>query len=122
MTQATLLLFASSALLPFCISHLLQSSHDDDEECGADDWLALSSGHWMPRIGLGTAGLTEPTLLARVVSDALAAGYRMIDTADLYENHRQIATALNATLPRFGLERNQSQNSCHLLLVLSMSI
>ena len=121
MTQATLLLFASSALLPFCISHLLPTSHDE-EECGADDWLALSSGHWMPRIGLGTAGLTEPTQVARVVSDALAAGYRMIDTADLYENHRQIATALNATLPRFGLERNQSQNSCHLLLVLSMSI
>ena len=119
MTEATFLLLTSAALLPICVPHLLAASHDEDE-CGADDWLRLSSGHWMPRIGLGTAGLTEPTLVARVVSDALAAGYRMIDTADLYENHRQIATALNATLPRFGLKRNQSQNSCHLLLVLSM--
>merc|ERR1719391_1249750 len=104
MTKATLLLLTTWALLPFCIPHLLPPSHEEDE-CGADDWLQLSSGHWMPRIGLGTAGLTEPTLVASVVSDALAVGYRLIDTADLYENHQQIASALNLTLPSLGLKR-----------------
>ena len=59
----------------------------------------------MPKLGLGTAGLTDPDVVSRVVSDALTAGYRMIDTADLYENHRQIATALNVSLPSLGLER-----------------
>ena len=105
MTKATLLLLTSATFLPYCLAELLPSSHDENE-CGSDDWLRLSSGHWMPRIGLGTAGLTEPTLVANVVSDALDVGYRMIDTADLYENHRQIASALNVTLPRLGLERN----------------
>ena len=107
MMEATLLLLTSVALLPFCMTQMLPASHED--ECGADDWLRLSSGHWMPRVGLGTAGLTEPTLVARVVADALDVGYRLIDTADLYENHRQIASALNLTLPRLGLERNPSQ-------------
>ena len=107
MTEATLLLLTSGSLfLPFCLAQILPPSHED--ECGADDWLRLSSGHWMPRIGLGTAGLTEPDLVARVVADALDVGYRLIDTADLYENHRQIASALNLTLPRLGLHRNQS--------------
>ena len=46
-----------------------------------------------------------PDVVSRVVSNALTAGYRMIDTADLYENHRQIATALNVSLPSLGLER-----------------
>ena len=110
MTKASLLLITSATFLPYCLAQLdwtvmLPSSHEE-EECGSDDWLRLSSGHWMPRIGLGTAGLTEPTLVANVVSDALDVGYRMIDTADLYENHRQIASALNVTLPRLGLERN----------------
>ena len=105
--EATLLLLTSVTLLPFCMTQMLPASHED--ECGADDWLRLSSGHWMPRVGLGTAGLTEPSLVTRVVADALDVGYRLIDTADLYENHRQIASALNLTLPRLGLERNPSQ-------------
>ena len=80
MTEATLLLLTSGSLfLPFCLAQILPPSHED--ECGADDWLRLSSGHWMPRIGLGTAGLTEPDLVARVVADALDVGYRLIDTA-----------------------------------------
>ena len=103
MTETDLLLLASAVILPICIANLLPSP----DECAADDWLRLSSGRWMPRIGLGTAGLTEPALVERAVSDALDVGYRMIDTADLYENHRQIANALNLTLPRLGLERNQ---------------
>ena len=103
MAETDLLLLTSAVILPICIANLLPSP----DECAADDWLRLSSGRWMPRIGLGTAGLTEPALVERVVSDALDVGYRMIDTADLYENHRQIANALNLTLPRLGLERNQ---------------
>ena len=114
MTETDLLLLTSVVILPICIANLLPSP----DECAADDWLRLSSGRWMPRIGLGTAGLTEPVLVERVVADALDVGYRMIDTADLYENHRQIASALNLTLPRLGLERNQSQT--HLIMPSSL--
>ena len=53
----------------------------------------------------GRDGRDKFEVRSRVVSDALTAGYRMIDTADLYENHRQIATALNISLPSLGLER-----------------
>ena len=103
MTPASLLPLACATLLSTC--QLLLSPDVEDEECGANDWLQLSSGHWMPKLGLGTAGLTDPDVVSRVVSDALTAGYRMIDTADLYENHRQIATALNISLPSLGLGR-----------------
>ena len=53
----------------------------------------------------GRDGSDKFEVWSRVVSDALTAGYRMIDTADLYENHRQIATALNISLPSLGLGR-----------------
>ena len=69
MTPASLLPLACATLLS--TSQLILSPGVEDEECGANDWLQLSSGHWMPKLGLGTAGLTEPNVVARVVSDRL---------------------------------------------------
>ena len=67
--------------------------------------LRLNNGKMMPVVGLGTAGLTDQPTVSRAVSSALAAGYRMIDTADLYNNHQQIARALNDSLCSLGLKR-----------------
>ena len=73
-------------------------------ECSAGQ-LRLSNGVKMPAVGLGTAGLTAPATLNTSLAAALAAGYRMFDTADLYSNHHQLATGLAGLLPSFGLTR-----------------
>ena len=67
--------------------------------------MVLNNGEKMPLIGLGTAGYTDQQLLTTALSSALSAGYRMIDTADLYSNHQQIAAALEVILPTQGLSR-----------------
>ena len=66
MTPASLLPLACATLLS--TSQLLLSPDVEDEECGANDWLQLSSGHWMPKLGLGTAGLTDPDVVSRADS------------------------------------------------------
>ena len=60
MTPASLLPLACACASLLSTSQLLLSPDVEDEECGANDWLRLSSGHWMPKLGLGTAGLTDP--------------------------------------------------------------
>ena len=45
-------------------------------------------------------------MVTSAIDTALEAGYRMIDTADLYNNHRQLAEALNTKLlDKHGLKR-----------------
>ncbi|TNV76708.1 hypothetical protein FGO68_gene6488 [Halteria grandinella] len=51
----------------------------------------LSSGHSMPMIGLGTDGITDPTIIARAVTDL---GYRLLDTASRYKNEHVVGQAI----------------------------
>jgi diketogulonate reductase-like aldo/keto reductase len=77
----------------------------EEPACLSEPGFLLSSGRRLPRLGLGTAGLTRPIPMAQLVGTALHAGYRLIDTADLYYNHRALANALATTLPSLGLTR-----------------
>ena len=43
--------------------------------------------------------------VTKLVHAALSAGFRMLDTADLYYNHRALAAALAISLPALGLTR-----------------
>ena len=65
MTPASLLPLACACATLLSTSQLLLSPDVEDEECGANHWLHLSSGHWMPKLGLGTAGLTDPDVVSR---------------------------------------------------------
>jgi 2,5-diketo-D-gluconate reductase B len=56
----------------------------------------------IPAIGLGTWELRGRTC-ARVVEQALKLGYRHIDTAQIYENEREVGEALRAS----GVRRNE---------------
>lgn len=56
----------------------------------------LKNGNEIPALGLGTSGL-KGEKCTEVVKKALDLGYRHIDTADMYGNHRAIAKALNET-------------------------
>lgn len=55
----------------------------------------------IPSLGFGTWNLGGEVCY-KAVSSALEIGYRHIDTADRYENHREVGKAIN----NFGIKRN----------------
>jgi 2,5-diketo-D-gluconate reductase A len=57
------------------------------------DAAPLPSGRGMPLLGFGTWQLSGDTAV-RATVEALAAGYRHLDTATLYENETQVGVAL----------------------------
>ena len=108
---------------------LSEEGQCEDSWCG-EDRVVLNNGEAMPRVGLGTAGLTHQDTLHTAVEAAVASGYRMFgqwppgvmlchvmlcvmllqcdndpDTADLYSNHAQLAAALARALQRHSLAR-----------------
>ena len=58
--------------------------------------LTLVSGTRIPRIGLGTWPMDDVTA-ERVVPAAVESGYRLIDTAENYENERGVGRGLRAS-------------------------
>jgi len=60
-----------------------------------------ANGAKIPSIGLGTWELRGRTC-ARIVEQALKLGYRHIDTAQVYENEREVGDGLRAS----GLKRD----------------
>ena len=64
--------------------------------------IALNDGVRVPQLGFGTWRV-ELEDTARVVGDALAAGYRHIDTAQMYHNERGVGDAFRAS----GLQREE---------------
>ena len=59
----------------------------------------------MPRIGLGTWEVRGEKTIHDVVDAALGAGYRFIDTAQVYGNEKSIGIALKELLPKYNLTR-----------------
>ena len=58
--------------------------------------VALKRGPRMPRIGLGTWPMDDAEAEA-VIADAIAGGYRLIDTAENYENERGVGLGVKAS-------------------------
>lgn len=59
----------------------------------------------MPEIGYGTWKVIGDEPIYKVLEAALDSGYRLIDTAVVYSNHRSIAKALKTLLPERKLLR-----------------
>ena len=64
--------------------------------------LKLNDGHSIPQLGLGVWQV-EPRITARVVRDGIAAGYRLIDTAEGYNNEAGVGEAIRTA----GVPRNE---------------
>lgn len=63
--------------------------------------IQLNSGATMPRAGFGTFRLVDFETCRRAVLQALDAGYRLIDTAQVYRNEAAVGAALKeTTVPR----------------------
>jgi 2,5-diketo-D-gluconate reductase A len=56
-------------------------------------WVTLNNGVRMPRIGLGTMTLRDE-LGARCVADGISLGYRLIDTAMIYDNETPVGEGI----------------------------
>ena len=62
--------------------------------------LTLNDGHEIPQLGFGVFKV-DPAETERVVTDALEAGYRHIDTAAVYGNEHGVGAAIAASgIPR----------------------
>lgn len=59
----------------------------------------------MPMIGLGTWQVDGEKTVFDVLDAALDAGYRFIDTAQVYANEEEIGKALKTLLPKYNLKR-----------------
>lgn len=64
--------------------------------------INLNNGVEMPRIGYGVYQVA-PAECERCVTDALSAGYRMIDTAQAYRNEEGVGAAV----AKSGIERHE---------------
>ncbi|CAI5451268.1 unnamed protein product [Caenorhabditis angaria] len=59
----------------------------------------------IPQFGFGTYKITEASEVLSVLDDALKAGYRLFDTAKVYNNEKEIGSALKILLPKHNLTR-----------------
>jgi 2,5-diketo-D-gluconate reductase A len=64
--------------------------------------ILLSSGNTIPQFGFGVF-LVKPAQTEEAVMTALEAGYRHIDTAEMYGNEREVGAAIEAS----GLSREE---------------
>lgn len=65
--------------------------------------IKLSNGVEMPVIGFGTYQIEDLAQCERCVLDAIAAGYRMIDTAQAYRNEEAVGQAIR----KCGVDRKE---------------
>ena len=65
-------------------------------------WVILNNGVRMPRLGLGTMTL-RGSLGAKCVADAIALGYRLIDTATIYDNEASVGEGIRQS----GIRREE---------------
>jgi 2,5-diketo-D-gluconate reductase A len=65
--------------------------------------VVLNNNIEMPIIGFGVFQMTDPAECERSVADALATGYRLIDTAASYENEQSVGKAIKKS----GVPRDQ---------------
>ena len=58
------------------------------------EYITLNNGVQMPMEGFGVFQVTDLAVCEQAVSDAIAAGYRLIDTASAYENEEAVGRAI----------------------------
>jgi 2,5-diketo-D-gluconate reductase A len=64
--------------------------------------ISLNDGHSIPQLGFGVFQI-EPAETAQAVATALEAGYRHIDTAEMYGNEKEVGDGVRGS----GLDRSE---------------
>ncbi len=60
------------------------------------DKMILKNGEQIPYIGLGVFQMSEPNYIMQAVMQAIESGYRLFDTAAVYNNEKQVGDAIHA--------------------------
>ena len=68
------------------------------------DWKCINNGLEIPAIGLGTYQI-EP--VQEIIEKAILMGYRLIDTAKMYKNEKEIGESINKLLIRNYIKLNK---------------
>lgn len=74
-----------------------------NKELNEMNYVKLNNGVMMPQLGFGVYQITEPAECEQAVLDAIAAGYRLIDTAAAYGNEEAVGRAIR----RSGVPREE---------------
>jgi len=72
-------------------------------ELNLDSRIKLNNGIQMPVFGFGTYMLTDEKTVLKAVTWALESGYRLIDTAQMYDNEQYVGEAIQ----RSGIPREE---------------
>ncbi|EMZ40678.1 aldo/keto reductase [Helicobacter bilis] len=76
-------------------------------------YITLNNGIKMPSIGLGTYGLKGQKGV-KIMQNALQIGYRLFDTAQMYENEKEVGIALaTQSLKDSNLQTKESRDFAH---------
>ena len=70
------------------------------------EYLELNNGIKMPILGLGTYGLQGKSGQI-AINEAIKIGYRLIDTAQMYDNEREVGNAMAESIANFGIKRSE---------------
>ena len=69
------------------------------------NFAVKGQGGKIPQVGLGTSGL-KGEVGVEAVKNAIKNGYRMVDTALLYANHKEVGEGIRQGLQETGLSRD----------------
>ncbi|EUJ63266.1 putative aldo/keto reductase, associated with diketogulonate reductase [Listeria fleischmannii FSL S10-1203] len=58
------------------------------------DKMVLSNGQHIPYIGLGVFQMSEQNYITQAVMQAIQTGYRLFDTAAVYNNEKKVGSAI----------------------------
>jgi len=99
-------------LSPSWAEEFCQKENDyEEEDCSAgktsERVVKLANGVLMPEVGFGTWKITEEKDIFKALDASLGSGYRLIDTAVVYSNHRAISSALAVLLAEHGVSREE---------------
>lgn len=65
------------------------------------DYVTLNNGIKMPTQGFGVFQIPDATVCGQAVTDAINVGYRLIDTASVYQNEQAVGAAIRKSgIPR----------------------
>jgi 2,5-diketo-D-gluconate reductase A len=67
------------------------------------EYVKLNDGNTMPTLGFGVFQVTDQAQAQKAVEDAIASGYRLIDTAQAYFNEKAVGAAIKAS----GVKREE---------------
>ncbi len=69
--------------------------------------ITLNNGVKMPMEGFGVFQVPEAAMCEQAVTDALAVGYRLLDTAAAYFNEEAVGSAISTAIKKRGIPREE---------------